>query len=160
MKTQEEITQVINKYADTVNRICYLNMKNQYNSEDIFQNVFLRYMTKAPKFKDDNHEKAWIIRVTINLCKDNFKNFFRRNTSTLDEVKEIASNDKEDLSYVREAVKKLPENYRNVIYLFYYEQYSAVEISSLLHKNVNTIYTWLSRAKDMLKDELGGDILE
>lgn len=160
MKTHEEITQVINKYADTVNRICYLNMKNQYDSEDIFQNVFLRYMTKAPKFKDDNHEKAWIIRVTINLCKDSFKNFFRRNTSTLDEVKEIASNDKEDLSYVREAVKKLPENYRNVIYLFYYEQYSTVEISSLLHKNVNTIYTWLSRAKDMLKDELGGDILE
>ena len=117
-------------------------------------------MTKAPAFSDDEHEKAWIIRVTINSCKDLFKSFFRRNVSSIDDIKETAAEESEDLSYVREAIKRLPSNYRNVIFLFYYEEYTAVEISKMLHKNVNTIYTWLNRAKDMLKSELGGDIFE
>ena len=160
MKTQEEIIDAIDKYADTVRRICYLHTNTEQDSEDIFQNVFLKYMTKAPAFSDDEHEKAWIIRVTINSCKDLFKSLFRRNVSSIDDINETAAEESEDLSYVREAIKRLPSNYRNVIFLFYYEEYTAVEISKMLHKNVNTIYTWLSRAKDMLKSELGGDIFE
>lgn len=160
MKTHQEVVRAVDKYADTVQRICYLHTDNGQDSDDIFQNVFLKYMTKSPDFQDDEHEKAWIIRVTINSCKDSFKSFFKKNTAALDSVKEQAAEEKEDLSYIREAVKKLPDNYKNVILLFYYEQYSAVEISKLLHKNVNTVYTWLSRAKDMLKEELGGDIIE
>ena len=160
MKTQEEIIDAIDKYADTVRRICYLHTNTEQDSEDIFQNVFLKYMTKAPAFSDDEHEKAWIIRVTINSCKDLFKSFFRRNVSSIDDIKETSAEESEDLSYVREAIKRLPSNYRNVTFLFYYEEYTAVEISKMLHKNVNTIYTWLNRAKDMLKSELGGDIFE
>jgi RNA polymerase sigma factor (sigma-70 family) len=160
MKTHEEVTRAIDKYADTVQRICYLHTKNEYDSDDIFQNVFLKYMTKSPPFKDEEHEKAWIIRVAINLCKDSFKSFFKKNVCPIDEIKEMSAEETEDLSFVREAVKKLPENYRDVVFLFYYEGYSAIEISSLLKKNVNTIYTWLKRAKDMLKNELGGVIIE
>lgn len=160
MKTHAEIEDAINKYADTVSRICYLHTNSREDRDDIFQNVFLRYMTKAPDFRNDEHEKAWLIRVTINLCKDSFKSFFRRNTTALDEIQEIAADEKEDLSYVRSCVKQLSENYRNVIYLYYYEEYSAVEIAKILHKNVNTIYTWLSRAKDILRNQLGGDVFE
>ena len=160
MKTHAEISNAIDKYADTVSRICYLHTNSCADSDDIFQSVFLKYMTKAPNFRDDEHEKAWLIRVTINLCKDSFKSYFRRNTTGLGEVQEISAEANEDLSYVREAVKRLPENYRNVIYLFYYEEYSAVEIANILHRNVNTIYTWLSRGKDILRNELGGNFFE
>lgn len=160
MKTHDEITKAIDKFADTVYRICYLHTKNISDCDDIFQNVFFKYMTKSPKFKDDEHEKAWIIRVTINLCKDSFKEFFKKNICSLDNAVNIGTTDKEDLQYVRDAVRNLPINYRNVIFLFYYEGYSAIEISKMLHKNVNTIYTWLNRARNILKNELEGEIIE
>lgn len=121
------------------------------------QNVFLKLMRANPEFDSKEHEKAWIIRVTINECKDFLKNIFRRHTS-LEEAQEIPIEEKEDLSYIREAVLKLPDKYKSVIYLFYYEGYTAVEIAGILHKKENTVYTWMNRARQMLKDMVGGDV--
>ena len=121
------------------------------------QNVFLKLMRANPEFHSKEHEKAWIIRVTINECKDFLKNIFRRHTS-LEEAQEIPIEEKEDLSYIREAVLKLPDKYKSVIYLFYYEGYTAVEIAGILHKKENTVYTWMNRARQMLKDMVGGDV--
>lgn len=83
MRNEEQIQQAIETYADTVRRICMLHLKNTSDTEDIFQEVFLKYALSPILFKNENHEKAWIIRVTINACKDLLKSFFRSHTGFL-----------------------------------------------------------------------------
>ena len=157
MMTKWDINLIVEEYADTITRICYSYGKNYDDTQDIMQNVFLKLMRANPKFDSKEHEKAWIIRVTINECKDFLKNIFRRHAS-LEEIQEIPIEEEEDLSYIREAVLKLPDKYKSVIYLFYYEGYLAVEIAGILHKKENTIYTWMNRARQMLKEMVGGDV--
>lgn len=157
MMTKWDINLIVEEYADTITRICYSYGKNYDDTQDIMQNVFLKLMRANPKFNSKEHEKAWIIRVTINECKDFLKNIFRRHAS-LEEIQEIPIEEEEDLSYIREAVLKLPDKYKSVIYLFYYEGYTAVEIAGILHKKENTIYTWMNRARQMLKEMVGGDV--
>ncbi len=160
MKSEQEVNRAIEKYADTVYRICLLHLKNHADAEDIFQNVFLKYVTYSKDFESEEHEKAWIIRVTVNACKDLKKSFFRSRVVSIEEIKNFQASQQENYSEVLEAVLSLPEKYKNPIYLYYYEQYSAVEIGKILGKNVNTIYTLLSRGKNILKDKLGGDDFE
>ena len=102
-------------------------------------------------------KKAWLIRVTINACKDLLKSFFRSRTVSLDEVLEQPAELPPDHREVLEAVLSLPQKYRDVIYLHYYEGYSAPEIGRILKKNVNTVYTLLGRAKQQLRETLGGE---
>ncbi|MGN1468248.1 MAG: RNA polymerase sigma factor [Ruminococcus sp.] len=160
MKSEQEANRAIEKYSDTVYRICLLHLKNHADAEDIFQNVFLKYVTYSKDFESEEHEKAWIIRVTVNACKDLKKSFFRSRVVSIEEIKNFQASQQENYSEVLEAVLSLPEKYKNPIYLYYYEQYSAVEIGKILGKNVNTIYTLLSRGKNILKDKLGGDDFE
>lgn len=157
MMTKWDINLIVEEYADTITRICYSYGKNYDDTQDIMQNVFLKLMRANPKFDSKEHEKAWIIRVTINECKDFLKNIFRRHAS-LEEIQEIPIEEEADLSYIREAVLKLPDKYKSVIYLFYYEGYTVVEIAGILHKKENTIYTWMNRARQMLKEMVGGDV--
>lgn len=157
MRSEQEVNRAVEKYADTVFRICILHLKNKSDAEDIFQEVFLKFALNDKKFENANHEKAWIIRVTINACKDLIKSFFRSRTISIDELISVANEEKEDLSYVLEAVLKLPVKYRDAIYLHYYEGYSALEIGEILGKNENTVYSILSRGRSMLKESLEGD---
>lgn len=157
MRSEQEVISAIDKYADTVQRICILHLKNYADTEDIFQTVFIKYALKSPEFISDDHEKAWIIRVTINACKDLLKSFFKSHTTSFEEVVEEPVCDQEDYSDVLSAVQSLPEKYRIVVYLYYYEGYTALEIGKLLGKNVNTIYTRLNRSKQIMKEKLRGD---
>lgn len=157
MRTEQEADRAIEIYSDTVRKICMLHLKNESDTEDIFQTVFMKYILYSGTFENGEHEKAWFIRVTINACKDYLKSFFRSRTVPLDEIAGIAKEMPEDHSEVLEAVLSLPKKYKDVVYLYFYEQYSAVEISKILNKNVNTVYTLLARAKAMLKERLGGD---
>lgn len=154
MRSEEEASRAIDLYGDTVKRICMIHLKNYSDTEDIFQTVFLKYVLHAPDFESSDHEKAWIIRVTINACKDLLKSFFKSRTLPLDSVTEKAEDSDSDHSDVLEAVLSLPRKYKDVIYLYYYEEYSAAEISSILHKNVNTVYTLLNRGRQTLKTKL------
>ncbi len=160
MRSEAEVNRAVDLYADTVRRICMVHLKSYADTEDIFQTVFLKYILSSAAFENDEHEKAWFIRVTINACKDFLKSFFRKNVDSLDEAVPLSVDIAKDHREVLEAVLVLPEKYRDVIYLNYYEGYSAVEIGELLNKNVNTIYTWLSRAKELLRETLGGDYIE
>ncbi|MDR1960941.1 MAG: sigma-70 family RNA polymerase sigma factor [Gracilibacteraceae bacterium] len=161
MKSESEARRAVELYADTVRRVCFLHMKNHSDVEDVFQDVFLKYVLRIAPFDSYEHEKAWLIRVAVNACKDVHKSFFRRKGLSLEELDSEPSYDMpEDSRAILDAVLALPEKYRDVIYLFYYEGYSAVEIAGLLGKNENTIYTWLSRAKGKLKDALGGDFAD
>lgn len=160
MRSEKDVLQAIDEYADTVYRLCFLYLKNKADTEDIFQTVFMKYAISQRQFETKEHEKAWIIRVTINECKDLLKKFFYRKTVSLDDIVEKSYCSQDDHHEILEAVLQLPEKYRNVIYLHYYEGYTAPQISKIMKKNVNTVYTLLTRAKKLLKEKLGGDIYE
>lgn len=157
MRSEQEVNLAIERYSDTVRRICMVYLKNYADTEDIFQTVFLKYVLSSVPFESEEHEKAWFIRVTINACKDLMKSFFRSRTISLDEVMEQSTKLSPDYSEVLEALFSLPQKYRDVVYLHYFEDYTAPQISRILGKNVNTIYTLLTRSKQMLKEKLGGD---
>lgn len=157
MRSEQEVYRAIERYADTVKRICVLYLKNTSDTEDIFQEVFLKYALSSVAFESAEHEKAWLIRVTINQCRDLLRSLLRRQTLPIDDVAALASQNPEDNSCVLEAVLRLPQKYKDVVYLHYYEGYSAVEIGRMLGKNANTVYTLLARAKEKLRQKLGGD---
>lgn len=159
MRSEQEVNRAIERYSDTVQRLCIVYLKKHTDTEDVFQNVFFKYYLSSKIFESDEHEKAWMIRVTINACKDHLKSFFRTRTVPLDEITELAetSNVSEENSEVLEAVLSLPQKYRDVVYLHFYEEYTAPEISKILHKNVNTVYTLLTRSKELLRKKLGGE---
>lgn len=114
----------------------------------------------APDFQSPEHEKAWMIRVTINACKDLLRSLLRRRTVSLDEVLEQPAPIPEDHREVLEAVLSLPVKYKDVVYLHYYEGYTASQIGEILGKKANTVYTLLTRARQMLKEKLGEEMLE
>ena len=161
MRSEHEINRAIEEYADMIRRICFLHLKNEQDTEDIFQNVFPKYLLWEGSFNDQSHEKAWFIRVTMNACTDFLRSLFRRKSVPLDEIAETAAEDTDSESFeLLSQVLTLPPKYRDVIYLFYYEGYTAGEIAGILQKNVNTIYTLLSRARALLKQKLGGESIE
>lgn len=157
MRSEQEVNRAVEQYADMVRRLCMLHLKNAADTEDIFQNVFLKYVLRSMPFESEAHEKAWFIRVTINACKDLLKSFFRSRTVSLDEVVQLPAETPPDHREVLEAVLSLPPKYKDVVYLHYYEGYTAPEISRMLGKNVNTVYTRLNRSKQLLWEKLGGD---
>lgn len=159
MRSEAEANRAIELYADTVRRICMVHLKNESDTEDIFQTVFLKYVFRSAAFESAEHEKAWLIRITINACKDLLKSVFRSRTTSIDAVLEQAAVDKAEHREALCAVLSLPPKYRDTVYLHYYEGYSAVEIGRLLGKNANTVYTLLSRARTLLRQELGEDAL-
>ena len=134
MRCEEEVNRAIEKYADTVRRICIVHLKNNADTEDIFQTVFLKYVLSSVSFESEEHEKAWFICVTVNACKDLLKSFFRSRTVPLDELVEKPSQMPQDNREVLEAVLELPAKYRDVVYLYYYEEYTAPEIGRILGK--------------------------
>lgn len=157
MKSPEEMSRAVETYADMVRRICFVHLKSEHDTEDVFQNVFLKYMLHKGVFENSEHEKAWLTRVTINACTDWLRSLSRRRWIPLETVVEESSMPDESAREVLEAVLQLPDRYRQVVYLFYYEGYSAVEIAGILGKKENTVYTWLSRAKGILREKLGGE---
>lgn len=157
MRDEQEVNRAVEEYSNMIRRLCMIHLKNYSDTEDIFQTVFLKYVLSSVVFENKEHEKAWFIRVTINACKDLLKSFFRSRVTSLDEVLEQAADMQEESREVLEVVLSLPSKYREVVYLHYYEGYTASEIGRLLKKNVNTVYTLLTRSRQMLREKLGGD---
>lgn len=157
MKSTEDVNRVMEAYADMVRRICFVHLKNRHDTEDVFQNVYMKYLLYEGSFESIEHEKAWFVRVTINACTDWLRALSRRKWVSLEVLAEECVMPGDPSKEVLEAVLRLPEKYRDVIYLFYYEEYTAVEIAKILKKKENTVYIWLSRAKDILREKLGGE---
>lgn len=153
MQKDTYLKQTIDEYADLVYRIALTRCKTIETAEDIFQEVFMRFSEKNPKFESKEHEKAWFIRVTINLTKNIKESAWNKKVVRLDE--NIVFNSKEE-NDVYGVVCSLPQNYRTVIYLLYYEGYKVNEISKLMNKPEGTVKTWLFRAREILKQELEG----
>ena len=133
-----------------------IHLKNYADTEDIFQNVFLKYVLSSVSFENEEHEKAWLIRTTIHICMDILKSSWRRRTVPLEESMPAASREVYLPYQIRddrtlEAVLKLPVHYRNAIYLFYYEDYSIQEIAGVLNEKEGTIKTRLRRGREEVK---------
>lgn len=153
MTQTEEIKNMIEKYSNLVYKIAITRTNNVENAEDVFQEVFMKYSQKTPKFENEEHEKAWFIRVTINLTKNLHNQAWNRKTVALEENIKFEENEEENIFQI---VSTLPENYRTVIYLFYYEGYKVKEISKIMKTREGTIKTWLSRARESLKEKIEG----
>ena len=143
------INSIVDKYSDMVYRLAFARTRNKENADDIFQEVFLRYIRKQPEFQSEEHEKAWFIRVTIN-CSKNLFSFLSRNT--FEEINENISEESSPEEIMDEFLDKLPIDYRTVIHLFYYEKMTTSEISKTLNKKESTVRMQLTRARRMLKD--------
>ena len=150
---QNNVKDVIEKYSDMVYRIALTRTGIIENAEDVFQEVFIKFSEKKPVFENEEHEKAWFIRVTINLTKNVNMSAWNKKVITLDENIEFETKEEENVFSI---VRELPQNYRTVIYLLYYEGYKVKEIAHIMRKREGTIKTWLFRARNMLKDKLEG----
>ena len=156
--TKDYISGLLDKYGDMVLRIAYTYLKNRADAEDIVQDVFLRIIDKKPSFNDENHEKSWLIRATINMCKNKVNLFWNKNKCSIDDVQEFAVSDKYNTdTSVFQAVMALGEKYRVVVYMYYYEGYSTPEIAKVIGKSETTIRSLLHRARNKLKDMLKED---
>lgn len=156
--TKDYISGLLDKYGDMVLRIAYTYLKNRADAEDIVQDVFLRIIDKKPSFNDENHEKSWLIRATINMCKNKVNLFWNKNKCSIDDVQEFAVSDKYNTdTSVFQAVMALGEKYRVVVYMYYYEWYSTPEIAKVIGKSETTIRSLLHRARNKLKDMLKED---
>lgn len=149
------------KYYSLVYRVAFTQMKSHADAEDASQEVFLRLMKYKPVFERSEHEKAWMIRTVINLCKDMIKSKWHNTVVGIDQIPE---NEKEyfTIPYLQEdetvwALLELPEKYKNCLYFFYYEDYSVKEIASLLELPENTVKTNLRRGREELKKKLTAD---
>ena len=156
--TKDYISDLLDKYSDMVLRIAYTYLKNRADAEDIVQDVFLWIIDKKPSFNDESHEKSWLIRATINMCKNKVNMFWNKNKCSIDDVQEFAVSDKYNTdTSVFQAVMALGEKYRVVVYMYYYEGYSTPEIADVIGKNETTIRSLLHRARNKLKDMLKED---
>ena len=146
---------VIRQYADTVYRLAWAYVRNNADADDVFQEVFLRYVRHAPEFESEEHRKAWLLRVTINRAKSHLAaHQLRPMPSAEDSVPFTAPESLE----LHEALKKLPPKYRAVIHLFYYEDCTAEEIGQILNRKPATVRTQLTRAREQLAKLLSEDI--
>lgn len=149
----DDISNAIEKYSDMVRRICFLYIRNYADVEDVFQEVFLKFFMNADAFKNEQHQKAWLCRVTFNKCKDLNKSFWRKKVVSIEQLEIPCENAEQN--GVMMAVLQLPADYKEIIYLHYYEGWTIPEIAEITQQNVNTVYTQLRRAREKLKKKVG-----
>ena len=156
MEDHAGIAQLVEMYASMIYRIAYTRMQNVADAEDITQEVLLKYLKTGKTFRDEEHRKMWLIRVTVNTIKSSLTSAWRRHTVALDDVTE-PSYEAADLPVLQEKVEKLPERYRLPMFLYYYEELSVREIAHVTKSTEGTVKSLLSRGRKMLRDELKED---
>jgi RNA polymerase sigma-70 factor (ECF subfamily) len=149
--TDEIISQDLNHYGSMLMRLAYSYMKNIYDAEDVVQEVFMQLLKNIEIFESDNHKRNWLICVARNICKNKLKSAWLKNRA---ELTEIPYYDEYKDSNILNKVMQLPLKYREIIYLYYYEDYTTVEIASIIDKKETTVRSLLSRGRKILKKEL------
>lgn len=168
MRTEQEADRTLGLYADMVTRVCMVYLHNVQDAEDVFQEVFLKYVQFSDAFQSDEHEKAWFLRVAINGCKDLLRSAARKRTIPVSQMGDGETDTTALLEHllhqqteaddqdrdVLGAVLSLEEKYREAIYLHYYEGYTAPEIGAMTGRPANTVYSLLKRGREMLRKNL------
>ncbi len=150
-----DYTNTVEKFADTITRICFLNTRSAADAEDCWQETFIKLYTRPPETEDETALKAWLIRVAVNECRDFARRRRRRDTVNLDEIAELADDGiaEHDLDVI-EAIAHLPEAQRICIQLVYYEGYKTSECAKIIGCPENTVKSRLKRAREKLKQLL------
>ncbi len=143
---------LMESYGNSVLRLAYSYLHNMSDAEDVLQDTLIQFLRIQPRFETTEHEKAWFLRVAINISKNKITYNKIRKTDELSET--LAAAESEDLAFVWDAVKQLPAKYSEVVHLYYHEGYSTAQIASLLSKNDATVRSLLKRARMKLKDVL------
>ena len=156
--TEEYIRRVVEDYSPMLLRLAMTRSLSTADAEDAVQEVFLRLLTQLPRFRDGEHERAWLIRTTIHRASDLRKAASNR-TLPLEEAEVVAMPEEAESSPILSAVQALPEKYSTVIHLYYYEGYTIKEIAKLLGLPTPTVGTRLSRGREKLRKLLEEDIL-
>lgn len=151
---REEAARLVEQYSTAVYRLAYARTGNREDAEDITQETFLRLVRAAPAFRDGEHCKAWLLRVAANCAGDLHRSPWRRRAVSLEEAGQVAAPEPLEENGMRTSILALPENYRVVVHLYYYEDLSTAEIARVLGKREGTIRTRLSRARAMLREDL------
>lgn len=151
---QQEAERLVNAYSDLILRLSYTYLRSTQDGEDICQTVLLKLLCGDETFHSPEHERAWVVRATINACKDELR-AFRRRAVPLEDAPEAAAPEVRR-SEVLDAVMALPAKYREAIYLFYYEGYSVKEIGTLTGRSEAAVSVHLSRGRKKLREMLGG----
>ncbi|WP_195267468.1 RNA polymerase sigma factor [Eubacterium sp. 1001713B170207_170306_E7] len=155
----DEAERIVQAYSDLILRLSYTYLKSTQDAEDICQTVLLKFMTSGKVFESAEHERAWIIRVTANTCKDHLRRLQYRHTVCLEAVAELPAPPAPE-SDVLDAVMALPVKYREAIYLYYFEGYTTKEIGKMLGRSIAAVNAHLSRGRKKLRTLLGGEYCE
>ncbi len=140
---------LLDTHGNAVLRMAYSYLHNMSDAEDILQETLIRYLKTQPELEGPEHEKAWLLRVAANLSKNRLDYNRLRDTDELEET--LVSQEREDLSFLWEAVKQLPDTSRDVIHLFYYEGYPTARIAKILDRRESTVRSDLRRGRERLK---------
>lgn len=166
MRPANDIERLIHSYGNDVLKIAVLYVKDKSLAEDIFQDVFIKAYEKFADFKGKSSEKTWLIRVTINTCKDYLKRAYTKKVVALEEAINCdTTKDTEDKilkaessGFIVDSILSLPNKYKEVLILYYYEQFSTIEIAKILTLPEATVRTRMKRAREMLKTKISIDI--
>ena len=153
MGEETGLRQVMERYGDIVYRLALAQTHSSHDADDVFQEVFLRYLRAAPVFREEEHRKAWLLRVTENCCKKLHGSFWRRHTVALSEALPAQNPEEGELLGLLEG---LPPKYRAVLHLYYYEGYATEEIAAILGRSPGTVRSQLSRGRALLRDAWKG----
>lgn len=148
------IETLVEQYQNNLYAVAFNICKNAHDAEDVVQDTFIQYLSKKQEFESEQHIRAWLIRVAINKAKNKTISFFRRSSLPLDDYIQTLKFESEESSELFEAVMHLPEKYRIVIHLFYYEDYSVKEIAEILKLTPSNVKVRLSRGRMLLRNTL------
>lgn len=151
--TDEQMRRIIAEYGPCVYRLALAQLRNTADAEDTYQEVFLRLVRSKPEFEGPAHQKAWFIRVTVNCCKDLLKKHSRKEVALMDHDR---PKEQQESDVLGPALDALPERYRALIHLYYYEGYRTEEIAQILKMNASTVRSGLKRARKRIKDFMEG----
>ena len=151
MSNTNRLETLVERYANTMLRAAAAILGDFHEAEDAVQDAFLRYLEKRPEFRDERHEKAWLLTVTANGCKSRLRASKRHPTVQLLDTVPAPDGESRELL---EAVLNLPANQRAAVHLFYYEGYTTDEIAKILGQRPGTVRSHLSRAREALREQL------
>jgi len=160
LRTNNEISEIYQRHVKTVYRVCFTYLKNPADTEDAVSNTFIKMLRSAPSFESRRHEEAWLVRTAVNVCKDFLKHWWQRRENLENYSNSLKTDGEIETGDVLDAIFRLPEKYKAVIYLYYYEGYSSPEIADALKKPKSTIRNYLHEARNALRDMIGDEFDE
>jgi len=155
VRPTDVLEEILENYGNMLFRYALLMLGDTSESEDVVQDTLLTYWQKAPEFRDKDHEKAWLLTVTANRCKDLLRKRMRRGETSLEcitELRDAATETTED-SGILEALMRLPEKYKKVLYLYYVEEYRVEDIAGIIGKTASAVKMRLKKGRQLLREE-------